>query len=151
MYAFQGAIGTLAIVIALAGAFAAMLPTAAKAEEAAVTTPSGLKYIDTKVGDGAAPKQGQTCVMHYTGWLYVNGAKGPKFDSSVDRGQPFPFPIGRGRVIAGWDEGVATMKVGGKRTLIIPPELGYGAGGAGGVIPPNATLIFDVELLDVKG
>jgi peptidylprolyl isomerase len=150
MYAFQGAIGTLALVIALAGAFAAIAPTAAKAEPGAVTTPSGLKYIDTKEGTGATPKQGQTCVMHYTGWLYVDGAKGKKFDSSVDRGQPFEFPIGMRRVIAGWDEGVATMKVGGKRTLIIPPALGYGDRGIG-PIPPNATLIFDVELLDVKG
>jgi peptidylprolyl isomerase len=151
MYAFQSAIGTLAIVIALAGAVAAVLPTAAMAEEATVTTPSGLKFTDTKVGAGATPKQGQTCVMHYTGWLYVDGTKGKKFDSSVDRGQPFEFPLGVHRVIAGWDEGVSTMKVGGKRTLIIPPQLGYGARGAGGVIPPNATLIFDVELLDVKG
>jgi peptidylprolyl isomerase len=117
----------------------------------AMTTSSGLQITDTKVGTGASPKTGQTCVMHYTGWLYQNGAKGQKFDSSVDRGQPFEFPIGVKRVIAGWDEGVATMKVGGKRTLIIPPELGYGARGAGGVIPPNATLIFEVELLDVKG
>ena len=116
-----------------------------------VTTPSGLKIIDTQVGTGATPRPGQTCVMHYTGWLYVNDAKGQKFDSSVDRGRPFEFPIARQRVIPGWDEGVATMKVGGKRTLIIPPELGYGARGAGGVIPPNATLIFDVELLEVKG
>jgi peptidylprolyl isomerase len=115
-----------------------------------MTTPSGLKITDTTVGTGATPKAGQTCVMHYTGWLYQNGAKGQKFDSSVDRGKPFEFTIGRGQVIAGWDEGVATMKVGGKRTLIIPPELGYGARGAGGVIPPNATLIFDVELLGVK-
>ena len=116
----------------------------------AVTTPSGLQIIDTKVGTGATPRAGQTCVMHYTGWLYENGAKGKKFDSSVDRNEPFEFPIGQRRVIAGWDEGVATMKVGGKRTLIIPPELGYGARGAGGVIPPNATLMFDVELLSVK-
>jgi FKBP-type peptidyl-prolyl cis-trans isomerase FkpA len=116
-----------------------------------VTTPSGLQIIDDKVGTGATPKTGQNCVMHYTGWLYEGGAKGKKFDSSLDRGQPFEFPIGRQRVIAGWDEGVATMKVGGKRTLIIPPQLGYGARGAGGVIPPNATLIFEVELLDVKG
>jgi FKBP-type peptidyl-prolyl cis-trans isomerase FkpA len=117
----------------------------------AVTTPSGLQIIDDKVGTGVTPKTGQICVMHYTGWLYEGGAKGKKFDSSLDRGQPFEFPIGRQRVIAGWDEGVATMKVGGKRTLIIPPQLGYGARGAGGVIPPNATLIFEVELLDVKG
>ena len=116
-----------------------------------MTTASGLQITDSKVGTGATPKSGQTCVMHYTGWLYQNGAKGQKFDSSLDRGQPFEFPIGVKRVIAGWDEGVASMKVGGKRTLIIPPELGYGARGAGGVIPPNATLIFEVELLDVKG
>ena len=116
-----------------------------------MTTASGLQIIDTKVGAGASPKPGQTCVMHYTGWLYENGQKGKKFDSSVDRNEPFEFPIGQRKVIAGWDEGVASMKVGGKRTLIIPPELGYGARGAGGVIPPNATLIFDVELLGVKG
>ncbi len=116
-----------------------------------VTTPSGLQIIDTKIGTGPSPRTGQTCVMHYTGWLYENGKKGKKFDSSVDRGEPFEFPIGTHRVIAGWDEGVATMKVGGKRTLIIPPELGYGARGAGGAIPPNATLMFDVELLGIKG
>jgi peptidylprolyl isomerase len=116
-----------------------------------VTTSSGLQIIDTKVGTGASPRAGQTAVVHYTGWLYVNGAKGAKFDSSVDRGQPFEFPLGQGRVIQGWDEGVASMKIGGKRTLIVPPQLGYGARGAGGVIPPNATLMFDVELLGVKG
>lgn len=116
-----------------------------------MTTASGLKIEDIKVGTGATPKSGQTCVMHYTGWLYENGVKGKKFDSSLDRNQPFEFPIGMKRVIGGWDEGVSTMKVGGKRTLIIPPALGYGARGAGGAIPPNATLIFDVELLDVKG
>ena len=115
-----------------------------------MTTASGLQIIDTKVGTGPSPKTGQTCVMHYTGWLYENGQKGKKFDSSVDRNEPFEFPIGQHHVIGGWDEGVATMKVGGKRTLIIPPALGYGARGAGGVIPPNATLIFDVELLAVK-
>ena len=124
-------------------------PEAADAQPV-TTTPSGLKIIDTKVGAGASPKPGQTCVMNYTGWLYENGKKGNKFDSSLDRNQPFSFPIGQHQVIAGWDEGVATMKVGGKRTLIIPPELGYGARGAGGVIPPNATLIFEVELLGVK-
>ena len=129
----------------------AVVPKAVFAEAAkVVTTPSGLQITDIKVGTGATPKQGQTCVMHYTGWLYENGAKGKKFDSSVDRNEPFEFPIGQRRVIAGWDEGVASMKVGGKRTLIIPPALGYGARGAGGVIPPNATLIFDVELLAVK-
>ena len=116
-----------------------------------MTTASGLQIIDGVAGTGATPKPGQICVMHYTGWLYEGGKKGKKFDSSVDRNEPFEFPIGQHRVIAGWDEGVATMKVGGKRTLIIPPELGYGARGAGGVIPPNATLIFDVELLGVKG
>lgn len=115
-----------------------------------VTTPSGLQIKDIKVGSGASPKSGQTCVMHYTGWLYVGGKKDRKFDSSVDRGQPFEFPIGQRRVISGWDEGVATMKVGGKRELIIPPALGYGERGAGGVIPPNATLIFEVELLGIK-
>jgi peptidylprolyl isomerase len=115
-----------------------------------MTTASGLQIIDVKVGTGPSPKRGQTVEVHYTGWLYENGAKGKKFDSSVDRNEPFDFPVGMGQVIKGWDEGVATMKVGGKRTLIIPPALGYGARGAGGVIPPNATLIFDVELLAVK-
>ncbi len=116
-----------------------------------ITTSSGLQTIDTTPGTGAQPRPGQTAVVHYTGWLSVNGQKGQKFNSSVDRGQPFEFPVGAGRVIKGWDEGVATMKVGGKRTLIVPPSLGYGARGAGGVIPPNATLIFEVELLGVKG
>jgi peptidylprolyl isomerase len=143
----------LVAIAALSGVASVVATTAAAAQEVpkAVTTASGLQIIDTKVGTGASPRPGQTCVMHYTGWLYQNGAKGQKFDSSVDRGQPFQFPLGQRRVIAGWDEGVASMKVGGKRTLIIPPELGYGARGAGGVIPPNATLIFEVELLEVKG
>ena len=113
-------------------------------------SPTGLQYEDVKVGTGAQPKTGQTCVMHYTGWLWENGAKGKKFDSSVDRGQPFEFALGQGRVIKGWDEGVASMKVGGKRNLLIPPSLGYGARGAGSVIPPNATLLFEVELLGIK-
>ena len=136
-------------------AIAATSPIAAFAEgvakPAATTTDSGLQIIDNVVGKFAQPKTGQTCVMHYTGWLYKDGKKGAKFDSSVDRGQPFEFRIGTGQVIAGWDEGVSTMKVGGKRTLIIPPELGYGASGAGGSIPPNSTLVFDVELLGVRG
>ena len=127
-------------------------PGAEKTSESKMTkTPSGLQYEDVKVGDGASPQKGQTAVVHYTGWLWENGAKGKKFDSSVDRGQPFSFPVGMGRVIKGWDEGVATMKVGGTRILLIPPDLGYGSRGAGGAIPPNATLIFDVELLGVKG
>jgi peptidylprolyl isomerase len=141
-----------AALAAQAALVAAVAPKPAAAEDAAKTTTtlSGLKITDTKVGTGATPKTGQICSMHYTGWVYENGAKGKKFDSSHDRGQPFEFPIGTGRVIPGWDEGVATMKVGGKRTLVIPPELGYGARGAGGVIPPHAWLIFDVELLGVK-
>jgi peptidylprolyl isomerase len=139
----------VAAALSLAATGVIVMSDAADAQPV-TTTPSGLKIIDVKVGTGPAPKPGQTCVMHYTGWLYKNGEKGAKFDSSLDRNQPFSFPIGQRQVIAGWDEGVATMKVGGKRTLIIPPELGYGARGAGGVIPPNATLIFDVELLGVK-
>ncbi len=156
MPAFPRAGALLAIAVAAAiGAYAA-IPAPASAQTAGqtagttMTTASGLKITDTQVGTGATPKPGQTVVVHYTGWLDENGAKGQKFDSSLDRGEPFEFPIGQGQVIEGWDEGVATMKVGGKRTLIIPPALGYGARGAGGVIPPNATLIFDVELLGVK-
>ena len=128
------------------------LPTTAAAQNAGktMTTASGLQIIDSKVGTGASPKPGQICVMHYTGWLYEDGKKGKKFDSSVDRNEPFEFPIGQRRVIAGWDEGVATMKVGGKRTLIIPPALGYGARGAGAAIPPDAVLIFEVELLRIE-
>ena len=139
-----------AVAIAIIGSTA--IPEGAMSQSAAkpVTTSSGLQIIDTKVGTGASPRSGQTAVVHYTGWLYTNGAKGQKFDSSVDRGEPFEFKIGMRQVIGGWDEGVGSMKVGGKRTLIIPPELGYGARGAGGVIPPNATLMFDVELLAVK-
>ena len=112
-----------------------------------ITTPSGLQYEDTTPGTGAEAKHGQDVRVHYTGWLHNGGQQGAKFDSSVDRGDPFSFSLGAGMVIKGWDEGVAGMKVGGKRTLIIPPQLGYGARGAGGVIPPGATLRFDVELL----
>ena len=120
------------------------------AKETYTTTRSGLRYLDTKAGSGATPAAGQACTVHYTGWLYKNDKKGKKFDSSVDKGQPFTFSVGQGEVIGGWDEGVSTMKVGGKRTLIIPPDLGYGAKGAGRAIPANATLMFDVELLGVK-
>jgi len=133
------------------GGLAAAIATSASAQTGkSMTTASGLQIIDVKEGTGASPKSGQTCVMHYTGWLYENGQKGKKFDSSVDRNEPFEFPIGQGRVIKGWDEGVASMKVGGKRTLILPSDMGYGARGAGGVIPPNAVLVFDVELLEVR-
>jgi peptidylprolyl isomerase len=115
-----------------------------------IQTASGLQYEDTVVGGGASPQKGQQCVMHYTGWLWLDGTRGAKFDSSVDRGKPFSFPLGMGRVIKGWDEGVASMRTGGKRTLLIPPDLGYGARGAGGVIPPGATLLFEVELLEIQ-
>jgi peptidylprolyl isomerase len=138
--------GAAAVLLILA------LPLLSEEKESKMTTTkSGLQYEDITVGDGPAPKKGQTCVMHYTGWLWENGAKGKQFDSSIDRGRPFEFPLGQGRVIKGWDEGVATMKVGGKRKLLIPPQLGYGAKGAGnGLIPPNATLFFEVSLLSVK-
>lgn len=122
----------------------------ALAADSFTTMPSGVKYHDEVVGTGPQPKSGQTVSVHYTGWLDDHGQRGKKFDSSRDRGTPFGFTLGVQQVIAGWDNGVATMHVGGKRTLIIPPDQGYGARGAGGVIPPNATLIFDVELLGVR-
>jgi len=115
------------------------------------TSASGLQFEDTTVGDGATATAGQKVSVHYTGWLFNDGVQGQKFDSSKDRGDPFAFQLGAGMVIQGWDEGVAGMKAGGARTLIIPASLGYGARGAGGVIPPNATLKFDVELLNVAG
>lgn len=115
-------------------------------ESEVITTDSGLQYIELQEGDGATPQAGQTVTVHYTGTL----EDGTKFDSSLDRNRPFSFRLGAGQVIKGWDEGLATMKVGGRRRLIIPPDLGYGARGAGGVIPPNATLIFDVELLRIS-
>ena len=118
---------------------------------ALTTTPSGLQYEDTVTGEGAQAAAGQSVRVHYTGWLYNDGQQGAKFDSSRDRNDPFEFPLGAGMVIKGWDEGVQGMQIGGQRTLIIPADLGYGARGAGGVIPPNATLKFDVELLAVKG
>ena len=114
-----------------------------------ITTPSGLQYEDSVAGTGALATAGQHVKVHYTGWLYNDGVKGAKFDSSKDRNDPFGFSLGAGMVIKGWDEGVQGMKVGGKRVLVIPPQLGYGARGAGGAIPPNATLMFEVELLGV--
>ena len=131
----------------LAALAAAPLASRAAGE---VTTPSGLRIIDVKPGTGPVPHAGQTVTVNYTGWLFVDGKKGKKFDSSLDRGEPFSFTLGQGQVIKGWDEGLATMHVGGKRTLIIPPDLGYGASGAGGDIPPGAMLMFDVDLLGVK-
>ncbi|MBT0568916.1 FKBP-type peptidyl-prolyl cis-trans isomerase [Curvibacter sp. CHRR-16] len=116
-----------------------------------ITTSSGLQYQDTIAGAGEQARKGQSVTVHYTGWLYENGQQGAKFDSSKDRNEPFSFLLGGGMVIRGWDEGVAGMQVGAQRTLIIPPQLGYGARGAGGVIPPNATLKFDVELLAIHG
>jgi peptidylprolyl isomerase len=135
----------LFVALCVASALAATGWTAEKKEKV-MSTPSGLKYVDVVVGKGASPTTGKKVTVHYTGTL----ADGTKFDSSVDRGQPFEFIIGVGQVIKGWDEGVATMKVGGKRKLIIPPALGYGERGAGNVIPPNAELHFDVELLKVE-
>ncbi|SFL28888.1 FKBP-type peptidyl-prolyl cis-trans isomerase [Methylorubrum salsuginis] len=133
-------------ILPIAGAIVLAMTAAASAQP--VTLPSGLSYVDEVVGTGPEPKAGQQVTVHYTGWLDEGGGKkGKKFDSSRDRGQPFSFKIGAGQVIRGWDEGVATMKAGGRRILTIPPDLGYGARGAGGVIPPNATLIFDVELI----
>ena len=131
---------------------AAVSDAAATAQEqsAGVTE---LQITDVVIGEGATANAGQDVVVHYTGWLYQPGEpdnKGKKFDSSLDRGQPFVFPLGGGRVIQGWDQGVAGMQVGGKRLLVIPPEMGYGANGAGGVIPPNATLIFEVDLLEIQ-
>ncbi len=116
----------------------------------ASTPAAGVQITDTKEGTGISPKPGQRCIVHYTGWLYENGAKGKKFDSSVDRKTPFSFVLGEHKVIEGWERGVSTMKVGGNRTIIIPPALGYGSAGGGAAIPPNSTLIFEVELLDVS-
>lgn len=127
--------------------------TESETRKAEIVEITELQIIDVTEGDGAEAQAGQDVVVHYTGWLYEPGAdenKGEKFDSSVDRGDPFVFPLGGGRVIQGWDQGVAGMQVGGKRTLIIPPDMAYGDRGAGAVIPPGATLVFDVELLDVQ-
>ena len=145
MTLFRRAVLSGAAVLPMAGVRAAgMSPNSSEKQ--------GLKMIDHKVGTGTEAVAGKRVTVHYTGWLFDESApdnKGKKFDSSRDRGDPFVFPLGAGRVIAGWDQGVAGMRVGGQRTLIIPPEMGYGARGAGGVIPPNATLVFDVELLGV--
>lgn len=115
-----------------------------------ITTPSGLQYAEMHVGKGKTPQKGQICTLLYRGWLYEGNRRGKLFDAAQDRKHPFSFPLGEGQVIAGWDEGVKTMKVGGKRVLILPPALGYGAAGAGADIPPDATLLFEVELLSIK-
>jgi peptidylprolyl isomerase len=151
--AFQRAGALLALAIAAAAAGCTGGSSDSGASQIAVNTVSptaGLQITDTKVGTGLTPRPGQTCVVHYTGWIYENGVRGKKFDSSVDRKLPFSFVLGDHKVIEGWERGVSTMKVGGKRTLIIPPALGYGEAGQGAAIPPNSTLIFDVELLAVK-
>lgn len=145
------AIVVVVILIIAASAFFIWSSRSTKAPQAIgegnmITTASGLQYEDLLVGEGAQAQPGDTVSVHYTGWLQ----DGTKFDSSLDRGQPFTFTLGRGEVIKGWDEGVAGMRAGGKRRLVIPPDLGYGSQGAGGVIPPGATLIFEVELVEIK-
>jgi FKBP-type peptidyl-prolyl cis-trans isomerase len=137
-------------IAALAASVAALAATTAAAATAPVVLPGGTRATDIKVGTGAEAVPGQLVAVHYTGWLWLDGMKGKKFDSSKDRGEPFVFPLGAGQVILGWDEGVSGMKVGGSRTLIIPPNAGYGDAGAGADIPPNSTLIFEVELLAVQ-
>jgi len=139
---------------ALLGSLLALIAVPVRAQgpdlSAATRTRSGLGIVEVREGSGEAATAGRTARVHYTGWLLENGRRGAKFDSSRDRGQPFEFPVGAGRVIKGWDEGVAGMKIGGQRTLVVPADLGYGARGAGNVIPPNATLVFDVELLALR-
>jgi peptidylprolyl isomerase len=150
VFAAAGAVAVAAVLTGCSSSTTETPVAAAQAEPATINYASGLRVADTKVGTGPFPKKGQICVMHYTGWLYQNGQRGAKFDSSLDRGKPFEFPLGTGAVIKGWDEGVAGMKVGGKRTLIIPPDLGYGGNPRTG-IPAYSTLIFEVELLAAKG
>lgn len=135
---------------AITAAAIAIMAAATGAEAQQTALPGGTRVTEVAAGTGAIAEPGRAVQVHYTGWLYVDGGKGTKFDSSRDRGQPFVFTLGVGQVILGWDEGVAGMKVGGKRTLIVPPGAGYGENGAGGVIPPGATLMFDVELLGVQ-
>jgi len=147
---FSRAVAALTFAAALAGCTGGSSDTGTAQVAANTASPAmGVQITDTKVGTGISPKPGQICIVHYTGWVYENGAKGKKFDSSVDRKKPLSFVLGEHQVIDGWERGVSTMRVGGKRTLIIPPELAYGEKGQGN-IPPNATLMFEVELLQVK-
>ena len=139
-----------AAIIAAAGIFAVLAGPRHAQDAKPVELADGLKYTDTKVGDGTQAQKGYLVSVQYTGWLYKNSSKGAKFDSSLDRGKPITFKLGAGQVIPGWDEGITGMKIGGKRTLIIPPTLAYGAKGANGIIPPNATLIFEVELVSAR-
>ena len=160
--AFGRSAGVFAVLVAFVGAGGMIPPATAQTTSPPASTqgaskldamPNELQKIDVKQGTGAEATAGKVVIVHYTGWLYdpaIPDHKGAKFDSSRDAGKPFDFPLGGGRVIKGWDQGVAGMKVGGQRTLVIPPDMGYGARGAGRVIPPNATLIFDVELLEMK-
>jgi peptidylprolyl isomerase len=150
MKRFMSCLAALAVACLLLGAGGVAAQGDKKADAKVVTTDSGLKYQDQKVGTGDEAKKGKKVTVHYTGWLDDKGKKGKKFDSSLDRNRTFSFDLGAGKVIKGWDEGVAGMKVGGKRVLMIPSKLGYGADGAGNVIPPNADLIFEVELLKVE-
>ncbi len=146
-----GVLFALAIAGATAGCSAGISGTdSAQMTASAATAAPSLQITDTKLGTGISPKPGHLCIVLYTGWVYENGARGAKFDSSVDRKKPFSFVLGQHKVIEGWERGVATMKVGGKRTLIIPPALAYGSAGHAPTISPNATLIFEIELLDVK-
>lgn len=143
-------IGLAVVAIMMIAVSASAVPTTDASKKGFDIQKNGLSYHDEKVGTGTTAEPGKVVTVNYTGWLYNDKTKGKKFDSSFDHGKPFIFPLGAGRVIRGWDEGVAGMKVGGKRTLIIPPALGYGAHGAGSDIPPNAVLMFDVELLKVE-
>jgi peptidylprolyl isomerase len=148
--AFPGASALLALAIAAAVAGCSVGASLTGSDQVAANTAPEVQITDTKVGDGISPRPGLICTVNYTGWLYVNGVKGAKFDSSFDRKKPFSFTLGQHGVIEGWERGVGTMKKGGKRTLIIPPELAYGSKGSPPTIPSNATLMFDIELLDVK-
>jgi peptidylprolyl isomerase len=152
-FAFTRAAALLALAAAVASAGCSSGGAGAGTAEIAADAPPPaprLQITDRKIGTGLSPRAGQICVVHYTGWLYNNGVKGKKFDSSVDRKRPFSFTLGAHKVIEGWEQGVRTMKVGGKRTLIVPPELGYGSAGGGPAIPPNSTLLFEIELLGLK-